>query len=99
LDFPEYETYSLSDQIRRSARSIGAHIAEAWAHREYENSFKSKLTNSTGELNETLHWLQIALEADYLDPGECESLVNEYQKLRRMLNSMINRSDEFCSTN
>jgi four helix bundle protein len=53
--FPREETYSLTDQIRRSSRSIGAQIAEAWAKRRYEKHFLSKLTDADGEQQETQH--------------------------------------------
>ena len=55
--WPREESYSLTDQIRRSSRSIGANIAESWAKRRYPAHFKSKLTDADGELQETLHWL------------------------------------------
>ena len=54
--FPKEEMYSLTDQVRRSSRSIGAQIAEAWAKRKYEKHFVSKLTDSDGEQFETQHW-------------------------------------------
>jgi four helix bundle protein len=58
--FPKEETYALTDQIRRSSRSIGAHIAEAWAKRRYEKHFISKLTDADGEQMETQHWISEA---------------------------------------
>lgn len=58
--FPKEETYSLTDQIRRSSRSIGANLSEAWAKRKYPAHFLSKLMDSDGELQETLHWLASA---------------------------------------
>lgn len=56
--FPKGEMYSLTDQIRRSSRSIGAQIAEGWANRKYEIHFISKLTDSDGEQLETQHWIE-----------------------------------------
>lgn len=53
--FPKEEMYSLTDQIRRASRSIGAQIAEAWAKRKYEKHFVSKLTDADGEQQETQH--------------------------------------------
>lgn len=61
-DFPMEEKYSLNDQIRRSSRSIGAQIAEAWAKRKYPNHFISKLTDADGEQHETRHWVLCALD-------------------------------------
>ncbi|MBC8504564.1 MAG: four helix bundle protein [Anaerolineales bacterium] len=60
---PKGETYSLTDQIRRSSRSIGAQIAEAWAKRYYDKHFISKLTDA--EQQETQHWLETALDCGY----------------------------------
>lgn len=59
--FPRDEMFSLTDQIRRSSRSIGAQIAEAWAKRRYEKHFVSKLTDADGEQQETQHWIETAL--------------------------------------
>ena len=64
--FPKEEMFSLTDQTRRSSRSIGANIAEAWAKRRYEKHFISKLTDSDGEQMETQHWIETALESDYM---------------------------------
>lgn len=55
--FPKEEVFSLTDQIRRSSRSLGAQIAEAWAKRRYEAHFVSKLTDADGEQQETQHWI------------------------------------------
>ena len=60
--FPREEMYSLTDQVRRSSRSIGAQIAEAWGKREYEKHFVSKLTDADGEQLETQHWIETALK-------------------------------------
>ena len=57
------EMYALTDQIRRSSRSVGANIAEAWSKRRYPAHFTSKLTDADAELQETLHWLICAAEA------------------------------------
>jgi four helix bundle protein len=59
--FPKEELYSLTDQVRRSSRSIGANLAEAWAKRRYPSHFVSKLTDSDGELQETRHWISRAV--------------------------------------
>lgn len=58
--FPKEEMYSLTDQVRRSSRSVGAQIAEAWGKRKYEKHFISKLTDSDGEQMETQHWNETA---------------------------------------
>lgn len=64
--FPKEEMYALTDQIRRSSRSIGAQIAEAWAKRRYEKHFLSKLTDADGEQQETQHWLETAVDCSYI---------------------------------
>jgi four helix bundle protein len=63
---PADERFSLTDQIRRSSRSIGANIAESWAKRRYPAHFLSKLTDADGELQETLHWIHSAIACSYL---------------------------------
>lgn len=65
--FLKEEMYALTDQIRRSSRSIGAQIAEAWAKRRYERHFVSKLSDADGELQETQHWIGIAFDCGYWD--------------------------------
>jgi four helix bundle protein len=64
--FPRDEMYSLTDQIRRSSRSVGAQLAEAWAKRKYEKHFVSKLTDADGEQLETQHWIEVATDCSYL---------------------------------
>ena len=64
--FPKEERYSLTDQVRRSSRSIGAQVAEAWAKRDYERHFQSKLTDADGEQLETQHWIATAKDCNYL---------------------------------
>jgi len=97
LCFPKEETYSLTDQIRRSARSIGAQIAEAWGKRKYRKHFISKLTDADSELFETQHWTQTASNCSYIPNEIANKLIEDYQVLSRMINSMINKSDSFCS--
>src|SRR5437667_209747 len=63
---PREEAYSLTDQARRSSRSIGANIAEAWAKRRYPAHLLAKLTDADGELQETFHWLATAVECRYV---------------------------------
>ena len=94
--FPKEEMYSLTDQIRRSSRSVGAQIAEAWAKRRYEKHFASKLTDADGEQQETQHWIETAADCDYLNPEEVRSLIDDLTEIGRMLNSMIDKADSFC---
>ena len=65
--FPKEETYSLTDQIRRSSRSVCANIAEAWRKRRYEAAFIAKLSDSEGEAAETQTWLQFSVKCGYLE--------------------------------
>jgi len=94
--FPREESYSLTDQIRRSSRSIGAQIAEAWAKRRYERHFISKLTDADAEQMETQHWLSEACDCQYLDPNQAKELTEELLQIGRMLNSMMEKAHLFC---
>lgn len=94
--FPREETYSLTDQIRRSSRSIGANLSEAWAKRRYPAHFLSKLTDADGELQETLHWLSSAEACEYLGAKQSEDLLSRASVVGRQLGSMINRHESFC---
>lgn len=96
LTFPKEEKYSLTDQVRRSSRSIGAQIAEAWGKRRYKKHFISKLTDASGELFETQHWLTSAFNCKYLTIEQSDELIDKYEILNKKINSMINKSDSFC---
>lgn len=94
--FPREETFSLTDQIRRSSRSIGANIAEAWAKRKYERHFVSKLTDADGEQMETQHWLGVALDCSYITKQIEQAFVERYLEIGRMLGGMMEKADLFC---
>ncbi len=94
--FPKEEMYSLTDQIRRAARSVGAQIAEAWGKRRYEKHFVSKLTDADAEQMETQHWIGEALDCGYLSAGEAAQLNSALEEIGRMLNSMMQKSGSFC---
>ena len=94
--FPKEETYSLTDQIRRSSRSIGAQIAEAWGKRRYINHFISKLTDALGEEYETLHWIEIAGDCNYITDQEANDLLSKCNSIGKMLSVMISKADLFC---
>jgi four helix bundle protein len=94
--WPKVENYSLTDQIRRSSRSIGANIAESWAKRRYPAHFLSKLTDADGELQETLHWIKTAKACEYISAADHEQLLAQLQQIGRLLGSMINRHESFC---
>ena len=94
--FPKEEMYSLTDQVRRSSRSVGGQIAEAWAKRRYEKHFVSKLTDADGELQETKHWILSALDAEYLSSEQAQALCDTLSEVGCMLNSMMEKADAFC---
>ena len=96
--FPKEEMYSLTDQIRRSSRSIGGQVAEAWAKRRYERHFVSKLTDADGEQEETVHWLTTANDCSYITQDVAENLTDRYGSVHRMLEAMIAKSSSFCAT-
>jgi four helix bundle protein len=87
--FPKEETYSLTDQIRRASRSISVNIAEGWAKRKYENVFIRHLIDSNGSCEETKVWLDFARDCAYLDTREHKDLLERYNEVGAMLNSLI----------
>ncbi len=94
--WPKSETYSLIDQIRRSSRSIGSNITEAWAKRRYPAHFVSKLTDSDGELQETPYWLASAEACGYITSEDSTKLQIQAATIGRQLGSMINKHQSFC---
>jgi len=94
--FPREETYSLTDQVRRSSRAIGAQVAEAWAKRRYEAHFISKLTDADAENQGTQHWIEVALDCKYLSTAQAQSLLGACSEIGRMLGSMISKASHFC---
>jgi four helix bundle protein len=94
--FPPEERHSLTDQIRRSSRSIGANIAESWSKRRYPNHFLSKLTDADGELQESTHWLRTAFACDYVAYDQCSDLLSAAEEIGRMLGGMIENHTAFC---
>jgi four helix bundle protein len=94
-NWPAEERYALTDQVRRSSRSVGANIAEAWAKRRYAAHFVSKLSDSDAELHETEHWLMFALKHGYLTRDDFSSLSAELAEVGKMLGSMIRKPDSF----
>ena len=95
--FPREEQDSLTDQLRRSSRSIGAQIAEARAKRLYPKHFVSKLTDADGEQMETQHWLIEAEDCNYLAEPDSKRLLGLCEEIGRMLGSMIRKAEPFAS--
>ena len=87
--FPREEMYSLTDQIRRSSRSVCANLTEAWRKRRYEAAFVAKLSDAETEAAETQTWLQFAVKCKYLDRQQATPLYKEYEEIIAMLVAMI----------
>jgi len=90
--FPKEETYSLTDQIRRSSRSVCSSLAEAWRKRRYQAAFVSKLNDSEGEAAETQTWVEFAVRCGYWDRQTGRELYLEYDEILAMEVSMIGGS-------
>ncbi len=90
--FPKEETYSLTDQIRRSSRSVSGNIAEAFRKRRYPKSFISKLSDSEGEAAETQVWLDYALACEYINEKQYRDLTDKYDHIIAMLVKMISNT-------
>jgi len=98
--FPKEERFSLTDQVRRSSRSVAANIAESYRKRRYTNHFISKLTDSDAENSETNTWLQISLECQYISKETFDRLNIKNLEVGRLINYMINNPSKFgCSQN
>ena len=94
--FPAEERYSLTDQVRRASRSIGANLAEAWQKRRYVAHFVSKLTDADGEQAETQHWLDTAAACNYVSEKEQEVLLGKCSRIGQMLGTMMAKPEKFC---
>jgi len=94
--FPKEELFSLTSQIRKASRSVGANIAEAWQKRRYAAHFVSKLSDSDGEQAETQHWIDTASACEYISPETGKKLVRECEEIGRMLGKMMQEPDKWC---
>jgi four helix bundle protein len=94
--FPDEEKYSLTNQMRRSSRSVCANLAEAWRKRKYIAAFKNKLTDSMMEAAETQTWLEFCLACNFIEQSTFESMDKEYEDILKMLNSMEKNAEKFC---
>ncbi|MEM8861145.1 MAG: four helix bundle protein [Chloroflexota bacterium] len=94
--FPREENYSLTDQIRRASRSVGAQIAEGWGKRRYEKVFISKLVDADGEQYEVQHWALVANDCGYIDEDSARKLIDDCREINRLIHGMINKSSQFC---
>lgn len=87
--FPAEERYSLTDQFRRSSRSVAANIAEAWRKRRYEAAFVSKLSDAEGEAAEAQTWIEFALRCGFLSQADADELDQLYDQILGQLVTMI----------
>jgi four helix bundle protein len=94
--FPKEEKYSLTDQIRRSSRSVCTNLAEAWRKRRYKAVFINKLTDAAQEAAETQTWLEFALECNYINKEMFERLDGKYEHIFAMLITMERKAETFC---
>lgn len=95
--FPKEEKYSLTDQIRRSSRSVCTNIAEAWRKRKYKAVFVNRLSDSTQEAAETQTWLEFSLACHYIDDQIYKDLYEEYEQIFAMLHAMGEKASAFCN--
>jgi four helix bundle protein len=96
--FPREETYGLTDQVRRSSRSVAMNLREAWAKRRYEAHFVSKLTDCDGENAETETSLDFALDCGYITQESHKNLIHQNREVGKMLGSMIKNPMPFILT-
>jgi len=94
--FPKEETYSLTDQIRRSSRSVSGNIAEAYRKRRYPKSFLAKLSDSEGEAAETMVWLDYALATGYITQEEHATIYDKYEHIIAMIINMTNKPENWA---
>lgn len=93
--FPSEEKFSLTDQIRRSSRSVPANISEAWRKRRYAAAFVSKLNDAEGEAAETQTHLELALRCKYLDAEATAKLDGIYNEILAMLDNMAANPEQW----
>jgi four helix bundle protein len=93
--FPKEEKYSLTDQIRRSSRSVAANIGEGFRKRQYPRMFLSKLADADGEATETQVWLDFSRDCEYLSIEKCVALTNGYEEVGKMLGAMMSMPEKF----
>jgi len=93
--FPKEETYSLTDQVRRSSRSVCTNLAEAYRKKRYPAHFVSKVTDSDSENSETGVWFDFSLACKYIPQQKHEKMVLRNDEIGRLLNHMINNPDKY----
>ncbi|HEX9838867.1 MAG TPA: four helix bundle protein [Anaerolineales bacterium] len=94
--FPKEEKYSLTDQIRRSSRSVAVNIAEGFRKRQYPKMFVNKLADADGEATETQVWLDFARDCEYLRAERHAELIKSYEEVGKMLGTMMSMPEKFA---
>jgi len=93
--FPSEEKFSLTDQVRRSSRSVSVCLAEAWRKKRYEAYFISKITDADMENTETQTWIEFALACKYISKENYSLLVNQSEETGKLLNHMLNNPGKY----
>ena len=93
--FPAEERYSLTDQIRRSSRSVCSNLAEAWRKRRYRAAFLAKLNDSEAEAAETQVWIKFAVKCGYMEPDYGRELYEMYNQILGSLVNMITKPENW----
>ncbi|MGZ9220682.1 MAG: four helix bundle protein [Anaerolineales bacterium] len=89
----------MTDQIRRSSRSVAANVAEGFRKRQYPKMFVSKLADSDGEVAETQVWLDFARDCDYMTVKRRDELTKGYEEVGKMLGTMMSMPEKFAPYN
>lgn len=97
--WPKEEKYALTDQIRRSSRSVCANLREAWAKRRYPAHFLSKITDADAENSETDTWLDFAKDTGCLSLDQHEEFATKVATIGKMLGSILKNYESFCQNN
>lgn len=95
-NFPKEERFSLTDQIRRSSRSVCSNLAEAWRKRKYLAVFIHKLSDCSQEAAETQTWLEFSLNCQYINQETFNHLDEQYEHIFAMLSTMERKAELFC---
>jgi four helix bundle protein len=93
--FPLEERYSLTDQVRRSSRSVCANIAEAWRKRRYPNAFVSKLSDAEAEAAETQVWIEFSAKSGYLSSEQADELNKRYENIQGKIVNMLSHPEKW----
>ena len=95
ITFPKEEKYSLTDQIRRSSRSVCANLAEAYRKRAYHKHYLLKISDCQGENSDTLVWIDFSLNCKYITKENYDKLININTEVGKLLSYMLSNPDKF----